>query len=169
MYLISRNGDEIVLNLFKPVAFFPMSWGINDSKNPYYFEAMDAVTVRRASKDQVLEFIKGNPDVIFDLLARVYRGLDGVLTRMAYLMAGNAYTRLITELIIIAKRFGTVGTEGIRFSITEKDLSASTGMTRETVSREIKILKEKGLVTFQKNTLYISRIEELENELMRDF
>jgi len=169
MYLISRNGDEIVLNLFKPVAFFPMSWGINNTKNQYYFEAMDSVTVCRVPKEEVLAFLKKNPDVVLDLLARLYRGMDGVLSRMAYLMAGNAYTRLITELIITAKRFGTVGKDGIRFTIIEKDLSSSTGMTRETVSREIKILKDKGLVTFQKNILTVKRIEDLENELMKDF
>src|SRR5207302_1404657 len=70
MYLISRNGDEIVLNLFKPIAFFPMSWAINHTKNQYYFEAMDAVTVCRAPKEEVLAFLKKNPDVVLDLLAR---------------------------------------------------------------------------------------------------
>lgn len=169
MYLISRNGDELVLNLFKPIAFFPMSWGINETDNPYYFEAMDNVVVNRAPREKVLAFLKENPDVVLDLLARLYRGLDGVLTRMAYLMAGNAYARLITELLITAKRFGTVGKEGVKFTITEKDLSASAGMTRETVSREMKRLKEKGLVTFQRNELQIKSIEALEKELSRDF
>ncbi len=169
MYLISRNGDELVLNLFKPISFFPMSWGINDTKNPYYFEAMDMVIVSLAPREKVLIFLKENPDVVFDLLARVYRGLDGVLSRMVYLMAGSAYVRLITELLITAKRFGTVGKDGIKFMITEKDLSASAGMTRETISREMKILKDKGLVTFQRNELMINSIEELEKELAKDF
>ena len=169
MYLISRNGDELVLNLFKPISFFPMSWGINDTANLYYFEAMDSVTVFRAPKEKVLVFLKENPEVVYDLLARIYRGLDGVLSRMAYLMAGNAYARLVTELLITAKRFGTVGKDGVKFTVTEKDLSASAGMTRETVSREMKILKDKGLVTFQKNILLINKIEDLEKELTRDF
>ncbi|HVA96339.1 MAG TPA: Crp/Fnr family transcriptional regulator [Candidatus Acidoferrales bacterium] len=169
MYLISRNGDEQVLNLFKPISFFPMFWGINGTQNLYYFEAMDDVIVWRASRKEVLAFLKNNSDVVYDLLARVYRGLDGVLTRMAYLMNGNAYTRLITELLIISKRFGKVGDDGIKFTITEKDLSASAGMTRETVSREMKVLKDKGLVTFQKNVLLVSSLEKLEKELEREF
>lgn len=165
MYFISRNGDELVLNIFKPIAFFPMSWGINNTPNPYYFEAMEDVVVRRAPRSDVLAFVHENPDVVFDLLARMYRGLDGVLSRMAYLMSGNAYARLITELLITAKRFGIVENEGIQFTITEKDLSASSGMTRETVSREMKKLKDKGLVTFQKNVLLLKSIEDLEKEV----
>lgn len=169
MYLISRNGDELVLNLFKPISFFPMFWVINGTPNLYYFEAMDDVIVWRAPGKDVLALLKENPDVAFDLLARVYRGMDGLLTRMAYLMAGNAYARLITELLIIAKRFGKAEKNGIKFTITEKDLSASAGMTRETVSREMKVLKDKGLVVFQKNMLRISSIEDLEKELAREF
>lgn len=169
MYLISRNGDEIVLNLFKPISFFPMSWAINDTKNPYYFEAVNTLTMYRAPRHEVVDFLQKNSDVLFDLLARVYRGLDGVLSKMAYLMGGKAYARLITELLITAKRFGTTGTEGIQFTITEKELSAATGITRETVSREIKILREKGLINFQKNILIIPHIEDLENELANNF
>lgn len=169
MYLISKNGDELVLNLFKPISFFPMVWALNNTPNLYYFEAIGDVTVWRAPKKEVLVFLNENPDVVFDLLSRVYRGMDGLLTRMAYLMAGNAYARLIIELVITAKRFGTVGKDGISFTITEKDLSATAGMTRETVSREIKVLKEKELITFHKNVLTVKDIDDLEKELSQEF
>ncbi len=169
MYLISRNGDELVLNLFKPISFFPMSWAINGTDNEYYFEAMEDISIWLATKDKVTAFLRENPDVLYDLVSRLFRGIDGMLARMAYLMAGSAYTRLITELLITAKRFGVEDKDGITFKITEKDLSASAGMTRETVSREMKILKEKGLVTFQKNILLVHRIEDLEKELTREF
>ena len=158
-YAISKKGDELVVNMFKPISFFPMSWAINNTPNMYFFEAIIDIEVWRAPKDKVLEFIKANPDVLCDLLSRVYRGTDGMMTRMTYLMAGNAYARLITELIIHAKRFGNP------LRISEKDLAASSGMTRETISREMKTLKDKGLVSFQKNTLTIKNLKELENEL----
>ncbi len=168
MYLISRNGDELVLNLFKPVSFFPMSWGMNELPNFYYFEAMDDVIVCRAPREKVMVFLKKNPDVLLDLLSRLYRGIDGVLSRMAYLMAGNAYARLITELIIMTKRFGIAGKDGIAFAITEKELSSFAGMTRETVSREMRTLKAKNLVTFQKNILVVRSLDALEKVLIRE-
>jgi hypothetical protein len=42
-------------------------------------------------------------------------------------------------------------------------------MTRETVSREMKVLKNKELVMFQKNLLTVHSIQELEKELTREF
>lgn len=166
-YAISKKGDELVVNIFKPASFFPMSWAINGTPNMYFFEAITDLEVCRVPKDRALEFIKTNPDVLYDLLSRVYKGTDGILTRMTYLMAGNAYARLVTEVIIYAKRFGKRGDDKNVFeiSLSEKDLAASSGMTRETVSREMKTLKDKDLVSFRKNTLVIKNLKELENEL----
>lgn len=163
-YAISVKGDEIVLNIFKPFAFFPMSFAINKSFNPYFFEAAENIEVWIAPVEEVVKFIKNNPDVLFDLLSRVYKGTDGLLTRMTYLMSGNAYERLIIELLIYAKRFGN-GEARVEIKISEKDLAAQSGMTRETVSREMKLLKEKGLIKVDNSTLAISNLTKLEAEL----
>lgn len=163
-YAISKKGDELVINVFKPVAFFPMSWAINETPNEYFYEAMTDVEVWRAPREDVVTFIKGNPDILYDLMSRVYKGVDGILTRMTYLMSGNAYARLITELVIYAKRFGN-NENRVEVHISEKDLGAQSGMTRETVSREMKLLKDEGLVTFTQNKIVIEDVKKLEEEL----
>ena len=167
-YAISQKGDELVVNIFKPISFFPMSWAINNEPNEYFYDALTPVEIYRAPKEKVVEFIKNNPDVLYDLMSRVYSGTDGMLRRMTYLMAGNAYARLITELTIHAKRFGkkNESTGKIEIKVSEKELASQAGMTRETVSREIKGIKDKGLVTFDKNVLIINNIEDFENELL---
>lgn len=165
-YVISKKGEEVVVNIFKPPAFFPMSWAINDSENDYYFEALGDLKLYRAPKNEVIDFIKSNSDVLFDLLGRIYRGVDGILRRMTYLMSGNANSRLITELIIYAKRFSEDDKEMIQIAITEKDLSAQTGLTRETISREIKNLKGKGIIITKGNKLYIKNLYDLEDEML---
>lgn len=166
MYGISRKGDELVLNIYKPVSFFPMAWAINNAENKYYYEALTDVEGWRAPKDKTIQFIKSNPDVLYDLVSRIYRGVEGVLMRMNYLMAGSAHSRLINEIFIQAKRFGKKNKEtGVELSMSEKDLAALAGMTRETVSREMKTLKDKGLVLIEKNSITITNMDQLEEEL----
>lgn len=165
-YTISKKGEELVINIFKPQSFFPMSWAVNNSKNMYYYEAITDSEVWRSPRDTTLTFIKQNPDVLYDLLKRVYIGLDGLLLRMVYLMSENAQDRLLTELVIQGKRFGRkLADNAIELKITEKDLASQSGMTRETVSRVIKVLKDKNLITFQKGVLHILDIKLLESEL----
>ncbi len=167
-YAISRKGDELVVNVFKPISFFPMSWAINETPNKYYFEAMTPLTVYHAPRLEAVEFIKKNPDVLFDLMSRVYKGTDGMLLRMTYLMSGNAYNRLITELLIYARRFGN-NKNSVDVQISETELATQSGMTRETVSREMKALKEKNLVVLRENTFVIRDVQKLEMELGEGF
>ena len=57
-YAITKKGDELVVNMFKPVSFFPMSWAINNTPNMYFFEAVTDLRVWRAPKDKALAFFK---------------------------------------------------------------------------------------------------------------
>lgn len=167
-YGISKKGDELVVNIFKPISFFPMSYAINHSQNDYYYEAVVPITAVRAPAERVDLFVRENPDVLYDLLSRVYKGTDGMTARMTYFMAGNAYARLVTELVIHTKRFGLKKDSEIEVKVTEKDLAAQTGLTRETVSREIKLLKDKGLLTTKNHSIIIHDLKKLENELLQE-
>lgn len=165
MYYISKNGEEVVLNIYKPKSFFPMSWAITNYENLYFYEGLAPIEAYVAPKEESLEFIKQNPDLLFNLIFRVYRGIDGILIKMAYLMSGNAYTRIISEIIIEAKRFGKKKGKTITIEMSEKDLAGETGMTRETISREIKKLKDKKLISFKTKRLVIKNFSLFEAEI----
>jgi len=165
MYVISKTGEEVIMTIFKPGSFFPMSWAINGTPNRFYFEAMDDVEVQKAGKDEVLTFLKSQPEITYDLLQRLYLGVDGLLIRMANLMAGSAYIRLLNEISIASQRFGQKSEQGLTLHISEGDLAKLTGLTRETVSREMRTLKAKGIVQFAKNILTILDSSKLQEEL----
>ena len=168
-YAISPDGDELTINMFKSGAMFPVAWVVNDSISPHYFEAISSVHVWIAPKNDVLNFFKQEPDVLLDLVKRIYTGLDGYFLRMEQQMAGGAQARLIAELLIYARRFGEKKNNEIEINlkITQRDLAAQSGMTRETVSRELQKLKAKGLVMALKNKLIITKLSALEEELLK--
>lgn len=169
-YDVSYRGDEVILNIFKPPAFFPMSLAINKTRNPYIYEAETELEIRQAPAEDVLKFLKSNPDVMYDLLSRVYRGVDGLLGRMAHLMAGSARSRLLHELVLECRRFGESQTDGsILLKINEKDLGARAGLSRETVNREVSKLKKEGLIAVQRNDIRIKDVAILEVMLGKEF
>lgn len=168
-YDITSTGDEVVVNVFKPGAFFPMSAAINQVPNNYYFEASTKVVARLAPADQVVQFLKDNPDVLLDLLSRVYRGMDGILRRMAHMMGGDAKSRMLFELINAANRFGEQQSDGsILLQLKESDLARHSGLSRETISRAIRELKAGGLVEVQRGSLAIKDLKQLEATLGSD-
>lgn len=164
-YSLSQNGDEHIINIFKPVSFFPISWVMNSFSNEYFYESLIESEVRIAPKEDLLKFLKSESDVLYDLLSRVYKGIFGMEKRMFYLMNGTAYAKLIVEIILQAKRFGSKVDKSIELKIKESELAAESGMTRETVSREIKILKDKGFLTLSRSKIIINDLRLLEEEL----
>jgi CRP-like cAMP-binding protein len=162
-YDVSYRGDELVLNRFKSGAFFPMSLVMNPMPSPYIFEAETNIVVHTAPAKEVLKFLASHPDVVMDLLGRVYRGADGLLGRMVQLMGGNARSRLAYELVLEAKRFGKkLESGGILLETHEHTIGEQSGMSRETVSREVHKLKREGLIKVSMGGILISDIDELE-------
>lgn len=165
-YAISKEGEEQTLTLYKPISYFPMMWAINNFHNSYYFEALTEVEIYRAPKDEVVEFIKKEPEVLYDLTRRIYSGMHGLLSRMEYLLFNSAYNKILFTLINNATRFGTNENGEVHLHMTHKDIAAFSGLTKETISREIKKLEEKRLVKNQNQLLIIQDIKLLENELL---
>lgn len=166
VYDVTYRGDEIILNVFKTPAFFPISLALNKKSNPYIYEAETAIEVRQAPAGEVLEFLNKNPDVVLDLLGRLYTGMDGLLGRMVALMSGSAKSRLMYELILEARRFGKLREDSSYIlDINEKDLGARAGLSRETVSREIGKLKDSGFISLEAKQIVITNISVLEEKL----
>src|SRR5579875_2445544 len=89
-YDVSYRGDEVIVNVFKPPAFFPLSWAVNGSHNAYFYKTDAETELYVVPAEDVIKFLKANPDVMYDLISRIYRGMDGMLTRMVQLMSGTA-------------------------------------------------------------------------------
>lgn len=168
-YDISDHGNELVLNTFKTGAFFPIAWAVNRMPNTYFYEALTPIVFRVAPVDEVLAFLKENPDVLLDLLARVYRGADGMLRRMALMVGGGARQRSLFELYIACQRFGTKQEDGsIRLPMHEAELARSAGLSRETLSRELQPLKKLGVVHISRKDILLTDLHALERELGLD-
>lgn len=165
-YDISPGGSEVVVNVFKPGSFFPMSWAINRVPNQYFFEASVDTVVRIAPADDAVAFLQNEPEVLFDLLVRVYKGSDGLLRRLAHLMGGGARTRLLFEILNAAARFGIQEQSGaIQVPLKEGELARHSGLARETVNRLIQGFKADGLVEVKQGALVVPDRGKLESEL----
>jgi len=161
-YDISYRGDDVIINTFKPPAFFPMAMVIEGTPSNFFYRCESDVEVRVAPAGDVLQFIHETPEVTFDLLRRVYSGAESMLKKMVLLMSGTARSRLIYEVIVEYRRFGTYAEEAGHLYLSEVSLAARTGLSRETVNRELKRLKDQGLIEVKKNKIIVMNIAKLE-------
>lgn len=162
-YVITATGDEITETIYRPPSFFPLGPAFYHEYRQASCIAQTSVTAYIAPQKEVLAFLQREPDVLFDLVARLYRGMNGLLERIDQSLTGTALDRLVTVLGIQAKRFGEKNPQGaITVSLSQHELASLAGIARETVSRELKILQEKGVITYDHTTITINDLASLE-------
>lgn len=166
-YTISKTGYELTLHILRPIAYFPMVWAVNGTPNVYFFEALTAVEVGRAPRDEVVDFIKDKPDVIFELLSELIEDYAESLKRIEHLVFSDAYRRVISVLLYIAKHFGEKQGTSIlvRHRFTQHDIATLVGVARETASNEMAKLDKKGLVKYVDHSMLFENINKLDYEL----
>ena len=168
-YMVGQNGAMLMLHIYKPNSFFPMTWTVNDTPNNYCFEAMSHVEVWRAPKEAVREFLVKNPQVVYNFASRLLMGVSGILKRIEYLIMDSAYTKTVLLLLYLAENLGEKDAGGVVLTIpvTHREISAWIGTTRETASIQVEMLKHRGLILYRKRQLVIPNIKALEKEVVR--
>ena len=166
-YTISKTGFELTIHILKPISYFPMVWAVNGTPNVYYFEALTSVEVGRAPRDQVVNFIKDKPIIIFELLSELIEDYAESLTRIEHLVFSDAYRRVISVLLYIAKHFGEKQGKGviIRQRFTQQDIATLVGVARETASNEMVKLEKKGLIKYVDHSILLESVSKLNSEL----
>mgnify|MGYP001598955816 CR=1 FL=1 len=166
-YSYTENGNKIAVHIFRPLSFFPIMLVLAQKTNQYYFETMTPIKVRKAPKPEVLEFIRDNSDVSWDLLQRLAMGMSGLSERITHLMFTDRYKRVVSLLIWLAKGFGEKEKEKvtIQFTITHDDIASWVNLARETASQQIETLEKKGLVIYENHHIIIPNLNKLQAEM----
>lgn len=165
-YVISKSGDMLTIHMFRPNSFFMMMWAINQSANSYYFEALIDTEVYLAPLNETLEFVKSEPEILFDFTKRILRGLSGVLERLESLVLDPAYIKLASLLSYFARTVGEKSGDNIiiNLSLTHQDIARWIGATRETTSLQLEALKKKKIISYNRESIVIRDIAGLHKE-----
>lgn len=163
LYSTTINGQQITFNIYKPKTFFPLILAIGDSPNVFYYEAITTVDTLKAPKQKLIEYLKKQPEKLYELSKRVLIGLDGISQLMQVLLFEDARSKVATIFKMLAKRFGEKQKNNIILSIplTHKQIASLAGLTRETTSLEIKKLENEGFISQKKHLFTINKPDEL--------
>lgn len=162
-----ETGATLTLHTYHPGSYFPLIWAMAGKKNRHFFESLTPVTLYRAPRVNVLQFLKNEPEILYHLATRLLAGLDGMLIRVEMLSMTDVYGRVISELLYLIKHYGKPDTDGAINvgKFTHQEISEFVGSARETISVAMKKLEDKGLVIHRGRDICIPDPEKLIIEL----
>lgn len=110
--------------------------------------ATNDVTGRVLNRLQLMAFLTEHPKTTLGLIADLCRKLQATTEALADLSMADGGTRLAKVLVGLFDRWGEEGEGGFRLkpSVSQSDLGDMSGLTRETVNRQIRAWEADGIV-----------------------
>lgn len=169
-YNITANGEE------KPIGFntkndiFPLGWTFGKThRSQYYYEALGDCEIHSIPKSHLIDFLKNNADATYQMVNRCVRELLAHQMRINALGQSKASEKILHTIHYLALCFGRdVRTDivEIPLPLTQQDVANFTGLTRETVSVELKKLATQKIL-LHRNRTYVVLTDKL-NALLDD-
>ena len=169
-YNITINGEEKPIEFGTPDKLFPLGWIFGRTyKTQYYYEALVDSEVYKIPKNELLGHIHSDNEAMAHVLDQcVWEILDHQM-RINALGQCRASDKILSAIHYLSLCFGRdlrPDIVEIPLPLTQQDIANLTGLTRETVSMEIKRLVGKNII-FAKRRKYVVLTDKL-NELLDD-
>jgi CRP-like cAMP-binding protein len=163
MFTVLPDGKELTANIFREGSYFPLFLVFAHAQNSYYFQPLTSAQFFKAPKEDVLQFIKSEPEILTEFTTRMSVGFHGLLESLQYQFFGSVHNKIAWTLTLLAKRFGKKTTKGIEIVIplSHQDVANLTGIARETASVELKKLFRQKIISYTYKHITIQSMQNL--------
>ena len=165
--LPSRVGDEVILAIFSRGDFFGEMAILDGMPRSADAVALEPSELYVLNRSDFLIFLKNNENTIQSILYSLsvrLRKTDDLLEDTCFLHISSRFAKKLVEL---TETYGRQegNTMLIDLSLTQKDLASMIGTTRESINKQLRILREKGLVSIIDNKILIYNLELLKRRI----
>jgi len=166
--LPSKGGDEVILAIFSEKDFFGEMALLDDTPRSADAVALEPCELLVLNRADFLAFLKDNENAVQSILYSLsmrLRKTDDLLEDTCFL---NISARFAKKLVELAEDYGHQDKDTtliIDLDLKQKDLAGMIGATRESVNKELRILREKGLVSGTGSKIRIHNLELLKRRM----
>ena len=154
---MSSSGKEVILGFAGPGQFFGEVPLLNGGEAPFNALAIQPtalLVVRRRAFATVLE----DPDSARALLEVLADRCHSAWEQVELLGCGSLAERLNAALLMLCREHGVRTSEGIEIPVNQSQLASMVGVTRESLNRQIRELREDTVLRVRKGPHHTSVI-----------
>lgn len=170
-YTITSNGEERVVALYGKGDIFPLSWVLGETTNTlFYYDAVCETRLMTVSKPDFVNAIADNPAALNAMLRFVGNQYTALLLRITGLEQSRAIEKIGFTLYYLLFRYGVEKKPGIytiNVKLSQLMIANLVGLTRESSTKNLNVLKEKGIITYS-SSMYTVNKQKLEHFLGED-
>ncbi|MGH9037382.1 MAG: Crp/Fnr family transcriptional regulator [Acidimicrobiia bacterium] len=159
----SADGREVVLDVFEPGCLLGELSVIDGRPRSASLVALSSVEVLAVAAGAFNEFLDRHPEAVRHLLVDVVGRLRTRVRHQMEFGTGDALGRVCARLVELAQRHGEDqgGAVVVRSPVSQSDLAAWTGLSREAVVKALRALRQLGWIRSQGRNITITDPEEV--------
>lgn len=156
--LPSPQGDEAILAILTPGEVIGELSFIDGKSRSATVEALEDAELLCLSRKDYLEFLATRFDAvqrILEVLTERLRSTDDLLGEAYFL---DITSRVARKILALAKQFGISeqGVLRINVRVTQKELAAMIGATRESVNKQLRLFRKNGLIEIKNGYITVN-------------
>jgi len=165
--LPSEIGEEALLAVLEPGDFFGELALFDGQPRSATVVAVTRAETLLLPRDDFLGFVTRNAEVaiaLFGVLSRRLRATDELIEDAVFL---DVPGRLAKRLLDLAARHGRQTEQGIEIDLklTQQDLAAMVGATRESVNKHLGWMRDHGLIQLDRQRIVVLRPDDLRKRI----
>jgi CRP/FNR family cyclic AMP-dependent transcriptional regulator len=150
--LIGEDGREVILSVMGPGEFFGEMSLLDDEPRSAHVIAMEDSSLAVLRREDFESILTATPQIALALLRELSRRLRRADEKVGSLVLLDVQGRVARLLLDMA---GEEGGERITRRLTHHTIAQMIGSSRETVSRTMRDLTDKGLIAVQRRDIVI--------------
>jgi CRP/FNR family transcriptional regulator, cyclic AMP receptor protein len=155
----SVDGKKIVLDILKPGAVFGNIGFDPETEEKHFAEVSEKAYVCTLPHNYFLQILQKRPDIALRAMKILSKRLKQYQTQIRALSALQARDRILATIRLLnEKEDQSILPEVLRrpTKITHEKLGSMTGLTRETVTKQLKGLETEGLASIKKKHIRLT-------------
>lgn len=165
--LPSNDGGEALVATMDEGDFFGELSLIDGEPRSATIIATEPTETMVVYREGFQDFLRASPEIAIEMLQALSRRLrqsDEFIADAAFL---DVPGRLAKKLLELAERYGKTGPSGISIGlrVTQRDLAAMIGATRESVNKHLQSFRAQGMIGFERRRLLIRDLERLKKRI----
>ncbi|MFP4477168.1 MAG: Crp/Fnr family transcriptional regulator [Desulfatibacillaceae bacterium] len=165
--LPSRLGDEMIVTIFSEGDFFGEMALLDGQPRSADAVAVEPSRLYLLNRSDFMRFLKQSETAIESVLSCLserLRKTDDLLEDTSFL---NIPARFAKKLLELGETFGRKDGETLEISLrlTQKDLADMVGATRESINKELRVLRDKEIVSLSGHNIRIVDVNRLKRRV----